>query len=65
MQNLTDSRQIRIFISSTFKDMQEERDYLMTKTFPRLRLLAQERNVCLVEVDLRWDITKADIKIRF
>lgn len=40
--------------------MQAERDYLMTKTFPRLRALAQERNVSLVEVDLRWGITKEE-----
>lgn len=52
------NRQIRIFVSSTFKDMQAERNYLMTKTFPRLRRLAHERNVSLIEVDLRWGITK-------
>lgn len=55
-----DNRQIRIFISSTFQDMQAERDYLMTKIFPRLRLLAQKRDVSLVEVDLRWGITKEE-----
>ena len=55
-----DNRQMRIFISSTFQDMQAERDYLMTKIFPRLRLLAQKRNVCLVELDLRWGITQEE-----
>lgn len=55
-----DNRQIRIFISSTFQDMQAERDYLMTKIFPRLRLLAQKRDVSLVEIDLRWGIAKEE-----
>lgn len=56
--NLIDNRQIRVFISSTFQDMQDERDYLMNKTFPMLKHLAAERNVSIVEVDLRWGITK-------
>ena len=30
MNNLIENRQIRVFISSTFRDMQDERDYLMT-----------------------------------
>ena len=50
------SRNIRIFISSTFQDMQSERDMLVTKVFPRLRQIAYERNVTLTEVDLRWGI---------
>lgn len=29
MSNLIDNRQIRVFISSTFRDMQDERDYLI------------------------------------
>lgn len=30
MQGYIENRQIRVFISSTFQDMQGERDYLMT-----------------------------------
>ncbi len=52
-------RRIRVFISSTFRDMVEERDTLMTHTWPALRRLCQERYVDLVEVDLRWGITEA------
>jgi tetratricopeptide (TPR) repeat protein len=51
------SRQIRIFISSTFLDMQRERDYLVKFTFPQLRKLCEERGVTWSEVDLRWGIT--------
>lgn len=49
-------RTIRVFISSTFRDMIEECDELMTHTWPELRRLCQERQVELVEVDLRWGI---------
>src|SRR5882762_2745132 len=38
------NRRIRVFISSTFRDMIEERDELMTHTWPALRQLCQERH---------------------
>ena len=60
--NLIDNRQIRVFISSTFRDMQDERDYLMKRTFPKLRKLAAERDVTLTELDLRWGITEEEAK---
>lgn len=52
------SRRIRVFISSTFRDMVEERDALQTHTWPQLRRLCRERQVELVEVDLRWGISE-------
>ena len=51
------ARKIRVFISSTFRDMQQERDYLIKFTFPQLRKLCDERGVIWSEVDLRWGIT--------
>lgn len=57
-----DNRHIRLFISSTFQDMQDERDYLMKKTFPKLRQIASERDVMLTELDLRWGITEEEAK---
>lgn len=60
--NLINNRQIRVFISSTFRDMQDERDYLMKRTFPKLRMLAAERDVTLTELDLRWGITEEESK---
>ena len=62
MQNLIENRQIRVFISSTFRDMQDERDYLMKRTFPKLKKLAAERDVTLTELDLRWGITEEEAK---
>jgi len=56
MHNAT-ARQIRVFISSTFRDMQEERDYLVKFIFPQLRKICEQRGVTWSEVDLRWGIT--------
>src|SRR6266436_4405275 len=52
-----EQRHIRVFISSTFRDMQEERDILIKKIFPQVRKLCEERAVTWTEVDLRWGIT--------
>lgn len=53
-----DNRSVRVFVSSTFLDMQTERDELVTKTFPALRAKYRARGVELFEVDLRWGITR-------
>ena len=58
--SLIENRTIRVFISSTFSDMNDERTELMKKTFPRLRVMAAKRDVTLTEVDLRWGITKEE-----
>ena len=55
----TQKRLVRVFISSTFRDMIAERDKLMADVWPQLRKLCQERYVELVEVDMRWGITEA------
>lgn len=56
------TREIRVFISSTFNDMHPERDWLVKRTFPYLRQMADERGVALTEVDLRWGITDEEAK---
>ncbi|MCX6879342.1 MAG: DUF4062 domain-containing protein [Verrucomicrobia bacterium] len=53
-------REIRVFISSTFRDMQEERELLVKKVFPELRRICDERFVSFTEVDLRWGITEEE-----
>jgi hypothetical protein len=50
-------REIRVFVSSTFRDMQEDRDWLVKQVFPQLRKLCEARGVTWGEVDLRWGIT--------
>jgi uncharacterized protein DUF4062 len=59
-------REIRVFISSTFRDMQEEREELVKHIFPQLRRLCESRGVTWGEVDLRWgvpDEAKAEGKV--
>ena len=46
-------RTVRVFISSTFRDMQAERDHLVRFVFPRLREQLLLRRIHLVDVDLR------------
>ena len=53
-------RVVRFFISSTFNDMQEERDILVKKVFPRLRRRFQDLGVQIVVVDLRWGVTREE-----
>ncbi len=52
-----ESREIRVFLSSTFRDFMEERELLAKQVFPELNRRARERGVELVEVDLRWGVT--------
>ena len=52
-------RVVRVFISSTFRDMLRERDLLMKEVFPELRRKCAKRFVTVTEVDLRWGITEA------
>ncbi|MBQ3107541.1 MAG: DUF4062 domain-containing protein, partial [Firmicutes bacterium] len=44
------------FISSTFKDMQAERDILHERIFPRLRHVIKQYGDDVQEVDLRWGV---------
>ena len=51
-----------MFISSTFQDLQDERNYLMRHIFPELRLYASKRDVTLTELDFRWGITEDEAR---
>jgi hypothetical protein len=50
-------RVIRVFVSSTFRDMQAEREVLIKRVFPAVRARCAERGVTFAEVDLRWGVT--------
>ena len=50
-------RTVRVFISSTFRDMQSERDWLVRFVFPRLREELLRHRIHLVDADLRWGVT--------
>jgi len=51
------TRQVRVFVSSTFLDMIEDRNELTDRTWPALRILCQSLNIDFVPVDLRWGIS--------
>eukprot|EP01122_Echinamoeba_exundans_P012774 TRINITY_DN542_c0_g1_i4.p1 TRINITY_DN542_c0_g1~~TRINITY_DN542_c0_g1_i4.p1 ORF type:complete len:1450 (+),score=311.88 TRINITY_DN542_c0_g1_i4:280-4629(+) len=51
------NRNVRVFISSTFRDMGDEREALLKHVFPLLQKEYRERGVSLTAVDLRWGIT--------
>ena len=59
MTNQDERRTARVFVSSTFRDMHEERDILVKRVFPELRRRLRGRGVEVFEVDLRWGITEA------
>ena len=50
-------RAIRVFISSTFRDMMLDREELIARVFPAIRKLCETRGVAWSEVDLRWGVT--------
>ena len=50
-----------VFISSTFKDMQAERDYLRSHVFPRLEEKLRERRHQFEPIDLRMGVETAEL----
>src|SRR6266851_51860 len=56
-ERMPQSRQIRVFISSTFRDMHAEREELVKQVFPQLRKQCEQRGVIWTDVDLRWGVT--------
>ena len=51
--SLQSPRAMRVFVSSTFRDMQAEREELVKRVFPKLRRICEARAVTWTEVDLR------------
>jgi tetratricopeptide (TPR) repeat protein len=51
---------VRIFISSTFRDMYAERDHLVKVVFPELRERCAKLRLHLVDLDLRWGVTEEE-----
>ena len=55
-------RRVRVFISSTFRDMMGEREHLIKNVFPKLKTQCRELGIDFSEVDLRWGVTEDDAK---
>ncbi|MBR0281453.1 MAG: DUF4062 domain-containing protein [Oscillibacter sp.] len=58
MENL--NRVIRIFISSTFKGFEQERDDMARELYPALREYCRKRGFFFRAVDLRWGVSDED-----
>nr|XP_006994908.1 telomerase protein component 1 [Peromyscus maniculatus bairdii] len=55
-------RNIRLFISSTFRDMHGERDLLMRSVLPALQARVLPHRISLHAIDLRWGITEEETR---
>lgn len=53
-------RQIRLFVSSTFLDMQDERNALARACFPSARRLFAGAGMGFSEIDLRWGLSETE-----
>ena len=51
-------KQARFFISSTFQDMQDERDVLMRRVLPAVNGHVEHLGISASFIDLRWGITR-------
>lgn len=51
---------IRVFLSSTFMDMEHERSYFNEILAPKLTRICAQRGVSFFSVDLRWGITQEE-----
>ncbi len=54
------SPELRLFVSSTFHDLQGERDHLAKHVFPEVRRFCRSRGVEFTEIDLRWGVTEEE-----
>lgn len=52
---------VRIFISSTFRDMNAERDHLVSIVFPELRERVEDIGLEFYDVDLRWGVPRMNV----
>lgn len=48
----------RVFISSTFADMKQERAILLRDAFPKLEKFCEENNAKFQAIDLRWGVNE-------
>nr|XP_002753746.3 telomerase protein component 1 isoform X2 [Callithrix jacchus] len=55
-------RSIRLFISSTFRDMHGERDLLLRSVLPALQARAAPHHISLHGIDLRWGVTEEETR---
>jgi len=52
----TATRTFRVFVSSTFEDLKDQRNVLQEKVFPRLEKFCLEKGARFQAIDLRWGV---------
>ena len=52
----TATRTFRVFVSSTFEDLKEERNALQREVFPKLQKLCEDHGARFQAIDLRWGV---------
>lgn len=57
MSEQSASSVIRVFVSSTFIDMQTERDFLVNRVFPDIRRQCADKGIDFEAIDLRWGVS--------
>ena len=50
------TRTFRVYVTSTFEDLKDERDALHREVFPRLRAFCESRNTRFHPIDMRWGV---------
>lgn len=51
---------VRVFLSSTFADMQNERQYYNNVLAPQMAEICKSHGVSFFSIDLRWGVTKEE-----
>lgn len=54
---MTNSKTFRLFISSTFSDLKEERNILQTEVFPEIKDFCKSYGYNFEPIDLRWGVS--------
>lgn len=57
MPKLRDPRVVKIFFSSPFGGMEEEREEMTRRYFPQIHHACNSKGLQFVAVDMRWGIT--------
>src|ERR1035437_6839917 len=63
MVSAANRSEFRLFISSTFQDLQAERAYLMKPIFPKVRAACRERGIEFTDIELRWGLTEEEASL--
>lgn len=57
---MENSNLVRLFISSTFSDFENERDALKERVFPKIHELCIRHHLQFQPIDLRWGVSETD-----